>query len=111
MEGHTPANIQDGHSKRPLAACLRVRLLHIAEVSHELLAWHRLLIRRCVPLCSDTALVYEEVGIGCTPRLHVLCLICHRKCVFDGGSGQGLCDLANDGERAPLICDQCFTPF
>jgi hypothetical protein len=61
-----PAGLEQRDAEGPLAAALRVRLLDVAELAHELLARHRLVVRGRVALRLEAAALDQDVGVRCT---------------------------------------------
>lgn len=49
-----PAHVQNGHTEWPFATVLRVRLLDVAQIRHQLFAWHRFAIVQLIALSNHT---------------------------------------------------------
>jgi hypothetical protein len=59
-----PSGVDEGHAKGPQTAVLRISLLEIAKLAHELLAGHVFVVGEEVALGGLTGVVDEDVGIG-----------------------------------------------
>jgi hypothetical protein len=71
-----PARVEQRNSEGPLAATLRIRLLDVAELPHQLLARHRLVVSGRVLLRRQAAVLDQDVGVRCTHAKVVTTLRC-----------------------------------